>query len=87
MEIWKLNDCEWYAGDSLGEVIKHACEITGLPVDEVVTFNSIIPLSDKELDYLEFTDNDGQCRSFAKELAEKQRKKHEFPCLFASSEW
>jgi hypothetical protein len=92
MKIFKINDCEWYIGESL-----NAC-MTQYKVDYGVKdgeagdpmYFDYSEVSEQELDELEFNydeDEPSLSRSFRDEMAIQINKGGAFPRLFATTEW
>jgi hypothetical protein len=78
MNIYQLNDEEWWAAETLEGAIDAACSETGLSPDEVA--DEPYQLSKEELNELVFTDDDGTQRTFAEQL---QLLNPNEPCIFA----
>lgn len=92
VQIFELNDCEWWAGEcSPGELLAAYMLETGLSHEAATGDVSTLPrvLSDEELDRLmfRFDDETGPLdppRSFREELATLVAECAEFPCHFAT---
>jgi len=91
IKVFRMNDCDWYAGRNLEEVKTFMLAQTGMPGDEA--FDDPQELPDQAMNKLCFrhTDEDdlpeGQTISFAERLAEMIAEGQEFPAFFASTEW
>lgn len=86
IKIFKLNEYDYYAGETLEDCIIHYMKETGLSREEAV--DEPYKLHDNVLDFLKFKDEDsGEVKTFREELEQKIRDEVEFPCLFASAEF
>jgi len=89
MKIFKLNDIEWWAGESL-EQVKQFC-LDEAVVDEEEAFDDPRELTDEELDRLQYVEDvysdEKNTRPFREELARMVAANESFPCLFASTEY
>lgn len=89
-KIFRLNDCEWWAGYDLESVMAGFLAETGMAPDEA--FDDPRELTEKELNRLRFwRENDqGTCKhtvTFRQELDRQIAEGDAFPCLFASTEY
>lgn len=89
MNIFQMNDCDWFIGESL-----EACraEFAKNFDDDPIYTEDARELTDAELDTLKFSDrsDDGQdetTRTFRKQLAVEIANGGEFPRMFASTEY
>lgn len=84
IHIFKLNDVEWWAAETLEQAIGAACQASGLPENEVV--DEPYQLSVGELDsHTLFLLNIPLC-SFAEGLqALVETHKDSIPCLFCGN--
>ena len=90
MKVFKLNDCEWWAGESLEEIKLVYLKETGVSEEEA--FDNPHELSDEEMDYYKFMfdESDTPLRepvTFRQKLAEMIKEGEEFPAFFASTEY
>lgn len=90
MKIFKLNDCDWAAAETLEEAVAYYKRIYGVDDDQI---DDPWELGDEELDRLQFhfTDDDGVhttgvVMSFRDTLAKMIADGEQFPCHFASTE-
>ena len=88
VKIFRLNEYEWWAGESLEQVIEAACQQTGLPIDEVA--DEPCELSREMLDGHTLVDAQGKVNSCSfseglQSLVETHRDS--IPCLFATTDW
>jgi hypothetical protein len=89
VNIYKLNDCDWVAAESIEEARTFYKDLTGLSDDEA--FEDEYQLDDEELDRLRFTETDdfdkplGEC-SFREHLAHALANGEAAPFFFASTE-
>lgn len=86
MKIFRLNEYEWWAAETLEEAKQACLEETGL--DESEAFEDPCELSSEELDALIFVDDEGPERRtipFRQALDELISKGQKFPCIFATS--
>ena len=86
IRVFKLDDNEWWAGESLEECVAEGQRQCGddcfLPGD----FDQY-DLSDAAMRQLQFVDEDGSQRSFASELARRVAAGEIFPQQFAAEDW
>lgn len=89
MKIFRLNEYDWYAAETLEEAIAGYKELTGVGDDGV---DDPWELDDEELDRLKFhftDDNEqstGVVMSFRDALAKRIADGEKFPYFFASTE-
>jgi len=88
IKIFKLNDCDWFAAETLEEAIECAKRECGYDAD---SFDDPYELGDDDLDRLQFqfTDDDDkplETMSFRDALAKRIADGEQFPYLFASTE-
>lgn len=99
VKVYAVNDCDWWAGHSAGEVLAKYMEITGVSHEEATGDESALPkeLTDEEMRRLVFTYEDhrhdwreaGEGRhqaSFRERLEEMVAAGGKFPCFFATTE-
>jgi len=83
MKVWKIDDCEFVAGETLDEVIKWYEGYTGVkthPDDaEECSLDLIMNTGEYE------DDPDNERITFA-EAIERERQSGSFPCILASTE-
>lgn len=96
VRVWKINDCEWWAGEGDAEAILAAyMNETGCSREDAVGGDTELPelVTDAELDTLLFTDTDedenavGEPRTWRAELERMVAAGVRFPILFASTEY
>lgn len=88
IKIFKLNDCDWWAGSDLESVKADYLKTTGeTELDD--TFDEPYELSDALMERLKFRrDDDNHTEvTFKEELARQIAEGQEFPCFFASTEY
>lgn len=89
MKIYRMNDCDWWVGESLDACKADYIEECGDPE----SVEDARELTDEELDRLKFTDTDedevpiGEKRSFREQLAREVAQGGTFPRMFASTEF
>lgn len=86
MKIYKLNEYEWWAADSLEEAKQACLKQTGM--DESEAIEDPYELSEEEMDNLFFIDDEGPERrtiTFQQALDELMSRGQKFPCIFAST--
>jgi len=86
VRVWKMDDCDWVAAETLDEAIKEWESHVGLSAAE----ESLDPhlMSWKEMDAHTFHDPEtGTTRSFSAELRNRVRRGEKFPQFFASTEF
>ena len=90
MKIFKLNDCEWVAGENLEDCKKFLCNLTQSPEDEVI--DDPYELSEEQKENLIFKEDNynkdsSVKRTFKEELELLIKKGKKFPCFFATTEY
>lgn len=85
IKVFYLNDCEWWAGESLAAVKAEYLRVTGLAEDEA--FDNPYELPDDSMEKLMFTDDDGLKMTFAEQLDRLIMSGARFPCFFATTEF
>lgn len=86
IRVYRLDDYDWWAGESLSACLKEAraqCGDDCYPDDPSIQHE----LSDQTMQVMKFTDEDGEKRSFAEELNRRIAAGEEFPQMFASTEF
>jgi len=92
IKVFRLNDYEWWAGETLEEVKKNYTEITGVDGEEAFD-EPIEVMSEKALKSTKYhtdtKDKDGKkiVITFAEELEKQIKSKQKFPCFFATTEF
>lgn len=86
IKIFRLDDCEWWAGESLEACVAAGRTMNGAdcyPDDPIQR-----EVSEAELQELTFVDTDDYSeRSFAEELRLVVESGATFPCFFAATDW
>lgn len=88
MKIFKVNDCDWFAAETLEEALECARRECGYDDD---SFEDPYELDDEELDRLQYQFTDDydkplQTMSFRAALAKRIADGEKFPYMFASTE-
>lgn len=92
IKVFKLNDCDWWAGSDLDSVVAAYKEQTG----EDAELDNPHELNDAAMHKLKFVDGDDPINAdgtpggeitFRDELDIMIRRGDSFPCFFASTEW
>ncbi len=86
IRIFKMDDMEWWAGESLEVCIaegRRQCGADCYPDNP----NEQRELSDEEMRRLTFIDEDDSRRTFAEELARRIEAGETFPQPFAAEDW
>jgi hypothetical protein len=100
MKIFAMNDCDWYAAETLEDALKAmaknlACEATDEGIAEMrndFDVDEPVELTDEDMDRLKFREEeeDGTLGvamlTFREKLDEMIADGDEFPCFFASTE-
>lgn len=86
IKIFRLNDCDWYAGNNLEDCINEAIKQTGLTREEVVDNPSELTDNDMEKCHLQ---EEGKIDklTFREALDDLIEDNVTFPCFFASTEY
>lgn len=88
IKIFRVNDCDWYAAESLEEALEELAQMGGEEALEEAREFGPRELTEEELDSHLFTDEDTQEeRPFREQLALMVAKGERFPQLFASTEF
>jgi len=82
IKVFRLNDYDWWAGESLESVKKSYMEATGL--DEFEAFDDDYELSEEDMNREIYTDEDGSTRTFKEQLNKMIAENRTFPEVFAS---
>ena len=85
MKVFRLNEYEWWAGESLESVKKMYMEVTGLDEDEA--FEDDYELSEEDMNREIYTDEDGSTRTFKEQLNKMIAENRTFPEVFASCDY
>lgn len=93
IKIFQMNDCDWWAADSLESAIQDCMEQYGYTREQVEE-DEPRELTDEELDSLQYTDDpsdsEAETRTFREQLKVMQQEPEKYtphPCLFASTEY
>lgn len=87
IKVFALDDCDWWAGESLEACIAAARQQCGAEAYEDAETEGCLVGADA-MQQLKFTpDEGGSWRTFAEQLAIEVADGGEFPRLFASTEW
>lgn len=86
IKVFKLDDCDWWAGENLADTIAEARKQCG-PGCYDNAEEDAVGVSDEAMQTLKFVDEDGTTRTFAEELQRRIDAGAEFPSLFASTEY
>lgn len=97
IEIFKVNDCEWYAATTADGAIKAAAELVSEPSVEEYrrnydAFDVPVRLEPEDMQKLKFMDEredgaNGPVRTFREQLDRMIAAGDTFPCFFASTEF
>lgn len=86
IKVFRLNDCDWYAGETLEDCINEAIKQTGLTRDEIVDGSD--ELSDNDLEKYHLQEEYKIDKlTFREALDELIENNTVFPCFFASTEY
>ena len=91
VKVFRLNDCDWYAGSSLQECIEHCVKETGFAREDAADSDAR-ELTDAEMERLKFIDGEPGDKAapritFKERLAQMVAEGTTFPCFFASTEY
>jgi hypothetical protein len=86
MKVCKLDDIEYWAGESLAACIAEARRVCGADCYEDAE-ECGYELTDVQMREMYFRDEDGSTRTFAEELQLRIEDGGVFPQHFAASEW
>ena len=91
MRVFEVNDIEWWIGESAEAVLAEYMKETGCSREESLGDDDpeALPqeVSEEGLDKLTFHDDDGQVRTFRKQLARDIADGVDKPRAFASTEY
>lgn len=83
MKVFRMNDCDWYAGESFEDCKKEMIEQTGCN-----ECDDPRELTQAEMETTKFhNEDDGATRSFREQLDIDIDNESKFPKLFASTEF
>jgi hypothetical protein len=85
IRIYRMDDMEWWAGESLAACVAEARRQCGEECFPDSTQQH--ELSDEAMQRLKFIDEDGNDRTFAEELARRIAAGETFPQQFAAEDW
>lgn len=86
IKVFQLDDCDWWAGENLPDVIAEARKQCGPDTYEDAETDAV-EMSDEAMRTLQFVDEDGTKRTFAEELQRMIDAGDTLPSLFASTEY
>jgi hypothetical protein len=91
IKVFLLDDCTWYAGESVESVRRAYIEDTGDEAEEVLAeCGEPEQLDEEDLDAMTFNDfENGKTvtRTFREQLAKIIADGETFPCMFATTEY
>lgn len=87
IKVFRLNDWEWWAADTLEAAIAHWKQRSGLTDEELEEPRELTADEMAKLEYVEHEDDPPTRRSFAAELAQRVAAGLEFPQPFATTEY
>lgn len=93
VKVFKVNDCEWWAGDCTAlEMLVAYLRFTGCSLEDATDGLLPVEVPQEEMKRLRFRhDDEGrqlqEMWSFEDELAALLDRGEKLPCLFASTEW
>ncbi len=85
LQVFQLNDCDWWVGRDEAEVKADYLEITGLTAEEA--FDDFHAISRADMERLVVVEESGKTMTFLAKLQEMIAAGESFPCLFASTEY
>lgn len=86
IRVFRMDDMEWWAGESLAACVaegRSQCGDDCYPDDPSEQYE----VSDEQMQRLTFVDEDGSTRTFAEELARRIAAGETFPQQFAAEDW
>lgn len=91
VKVFRLNDCDWYAGATLQECIDFCVKDTGVRPDEAADSDAR-ELTADEMERLKFVDGEPGDKAapritFTERLAQMIAEGTKFPAFFASTEY
>jgi len=97
MKVFQIDDCTWYAAETMDDAIHAYTNDTGILYDEVLRqdeeYDCLRELSEEAMNRLKFTDaehefsEDGRDFTFAEALQLMIARGDQFPSMFASTEY
>lgn len=94
LQVFEINDCEWWAGEgSPQEILDAYIKVTGCSHEESTGDVEDLPrpLTDEEMDSIKFRlEDEHDVRTtctFREYLAQLVEEGQEFPCFFATTEF
>lgn len=85
IRVFKLDDCEWWAGESLVSCLIAAREQAGVECYDDP--DEQCEVLQETLEHIKFVDEDGSVRTMAEELRLQIEAGTTFPCILAATEW
>jgi hypothetical protein len=92
LKVFQINDCDWYAGESIESAITLAMELSGLDYSDLID-DHLHELTDEEMDKMIIGDERNESgtsvdkHTFREWLSIMKNRGEYFPCFFASTEW
>ena len=85
LKVFSIDDCDWWIGRNAQECIDDRHESYG--PDEDFDENAVYELSEKQMNALNYVDEDGSKRSFKEQLSIEVERGGRFPRMFATTEF
>ncbi len=89
IQIWEINDMEWWAGEGPAEaILEDYMRVTNVSREDATGDPDGLPepLTGKAMDRLMFVEDDDSRKTFRTKLAELIAAGQKFPCFFAASD-
>ncbi len=88
IKVYKLNDYEWYAGESMQECIDWVVKNFGDEDNkEDIISEDAHEVLEAQMNTLIFVDDDGNKMTFKQQLDKMIESGEKFPCPFAFMDW
>jgi hypothetical protein len=87
IKIFKINDYEWIAAETMEEAIQCEIDICGVSREEAYDESVAHELSEEEMNTFFFIEDDQSKVPFVDKLNSLIKEGVEFPCYFASTEF
>ena len=87
MKIFRLNDYEWYASETMEEAISFCMEFCNIGREEAYDESVAHELTKEEMEKYTYQEDDGITRTFSQELQLMIDSGVRFPCFFAGTDF
>jgi len=87
MKVFRINDYEWYAAETMEQAIDCCVKLCGVGREEAYDESIAHELTKDEMEKYTYQEDDGVTRTFAQEIQLMIDSDVEFPCFFAGTDF